>query len=258
MPRFAANLNFLYKDLPFLERFAAAAEDGFKGVELLFPYDNAAGEITSRLATFDLDLVLINAPPPNWTGGARGFAALPGGEKRFRHDFTRALRFARALGAGHLHLMAGKARGLVAKRTFIDNLAWAAQQAPGQSLTIEPINPVDMPGYFLDDFDLAGEVLDAVGAPNLGLQFDAYHAQMIAGDAAATWGEHGHRARHVQIAGTPGRHEPLRGEIDYPGFFAALDEAGYTGWVSAEYVPAGKSTAQGLGWMHDALGAAGS
>ena len=214
---------------------------------MLFPYDDAAAEITRRLRAFELDLVLINAPPPNWAGGERGFAAVPGLSDRFRHDFRRALRFAEALGARHLHLMAGKAQGLVARKTFIDNLTWAAAQAPGASLTIEPINPVDMPGYFLNDFDQAAEILDAVGAPNLGLQFDMYHAQMITHDGMSVWDRHRARVKHIQIGGVPGRGEPVKGEVDYPAFFARLDAEGYRGWVSGEYNPAGR-TEDGLGW----------
>lgn len=248
MPRFCANLTFLFRELPFLDRFEAAAEAGFTGVEVLFPYDDAAGELTRRLRAFGLNMVLINTPPPNWAGGERGFAAVPGGSDRFRHDFRRALRFAEALGVQHLHVMAGKAQGLVARRTFTDNLKWAAQQAPKMSLTIEPINETDMPGYFLNDFNLAAEILDEVDAANLGLQFDMYHAQMITGDGMGVWQDHGARARHIQIGGYPGRHEPVKGEIDYPAFFARLDADGYKGWVSGEYNPAGR-TADGLGWM---------
>ena len=251
MPKFAANLDFLFKELPFLDRFQAAAQAGFKAVEVLFPYDHAATEITGRLRVNELQMVLINTPPPNWAGGARGFAALPGGEARFRHDFTRALRFAKVLGAQHLHIMAGRARGLVAHRTFVENLKWAAEQAPRQSLTIEPINNVDMEGYFLNDFDLAAEILAEVDAANLGLQYDAYHAQMITGDAEQVWAEHGHLVRHIQVGGYPGRHEPLGGEIDYPKFFRALDMLGYPGWVSGEYHPAG-NTVDGLGWIRAA------
>ena len=248
MPRFAANLNFLFRELPFLDRFAAADDAGFDAVEVLFPYDNPAHEITSRMTATDLQMALINTPPPNWAGGDRGFAAIPGSEKRFRHDFKRALRFAKALGATHLHVMAGRARGLVARQTFIDNLAWAAAEAPRQSLTIEPINTDDMPGYFLNDFDLAAEIMAAVNAPNLGLQFDAYHAQMITGDMAQVWLDHGALARHIQIACCPGRHEPGGGDIDYQAFFQGLDDAGYEGFVSAEYHPR-RATTDGLGWM---------
>ncbi|HHC29578.1 MAG TPA: hydroxypyruvate isomerase, partial [Rhodobacterales bacterium] len=140
MHSFAANLTMLFREYPFLDRFEMAANAGFKGVEVLFPYDDAAAQITNRLRAFGLKMVLINAPPPNWAGGERGFAAVPGQSERFRHDFRRALRFAQALGAQHLHLMAGKAKGAVARRTFVDNLAWAAARAPKMSLTIEPIN----------------------------------------------------------------------------------------------------------------------
>ena len=248
MPKFAANLTFLFRELPFLDRFEAAADAGFTGVEVLFPYDDAASEITRRLTAFGLKMVLINAPPPNWAGGARGFAAVPGLSDRFRHDFKRALRFSDALGAQHLHLMAGRAQGLVARKTYLDNLRWAAEQAPRASLTIEPINGHDMEGYFLNDFDQAAEILDEVGAPNLSLQFDMYHAQMISHDGMAAWETHGHRAEHIQIGGVPGRQEPLMGDIDYPAFFARLDAEGYKGWVSGEYNPTAQTEA-GLLWM---------
>ncbi len=247
MPRFCANLTMLFTEHPLLERFGAARAAGFDTVEILFPYDDSAADILQRLTDNDLTLALINAPPPNYTGGTRGFAAVPGGEARFRTDFKRAARYAKALGAKHLHLMAGVAEGADAKATFIANLTWAAAEAPRQSLTIEPINPHDMPGYFLNDFGLAATVLDAVAAPNLHLQFDAYHAHRITGDVIATWAAHGHRVAHVQVAGYPGRHEPVAGEIDYPAFFARLDADGYAGWVSGEYHP-GRRTENGLGW----------
>ena len=248
MPRFAANLSMLFTELPLLERPAAARDAGFAAVEVLFPYDEPGHLVRQALDAGGLPLILINAPPPNWTGGDRGFAAIPGQEQRFRHDFRRALRYAQVLGARHIHVMAGVAEGPEARQTFIRNLAWAAETAPEQPLTIEPINPHDMPGYFLDRFDLAAAVLDTVGAPNLALQFDAYHAHRITGDVMATWAAHGHRAAHVQVAGYPGRHEPTGGEIDHPAFFAGLDASGYAGFVSGEYTPAGR-TEPGLGWM---------
>lgn len=247
MPRYAANLTMMFTELPLLDRFAAAKSAGFDAVELLFPYDTSATDLLDRLAANALALVLINCPPPNYTDGPRGFAAIPGGQARFQHDFKRALRYAKALGAKHLHLMAGVAAGPAAKATFIENLAWAAAVAPAQSLTIEPINPVDMPGYFLDDFDLAIDILDTVAAPNLHLQFDAYHAQRITGDVPGTWAKVAAHVAHVQIAGHPGRHEPGAGDIDYKAFFARLDADGYTGWVSGEYNPKGR-TEDGLGW----------
>lgn len=248
MPRFAANLTWLFSELPFLDRFAAARAAGFSAVEVLFPYDHPAPEMQERLAVNDLSLVLINCPPPNYAEGPRGFAAVPGGEARFRQDFRRSLRYARALGAKHLHLMAGVSEGAAARDAFIDNLRWAAAEAPGQSLTIEPINRDDMPGYFLADYDLALSVLAEVDAPNLGMQFDAYHAHRITGDVMGTWNRVHNTVAHVQVAGFPGRHEPRGGEIDYPAFFAALDLCGYAGWVSAEYKPEHR-TEDGLGWM---------
>lgn len=253
MPRFAANLTFLFTELPFLERFGAAKEAGFDAVEVLFPYDFAAQEMRARLVEHDLTFVLQNTPPPNWAGGERGFAAVPGAEERFRSDFDRCLRFAGVLKPAHIHVMAGRAQGAVARATYLKNLRWACARAPRASLTIEPINTGDMPGYFLNDFALAAEILDEVGAPNLGLQFDIYHAQMITEDAAATWAEHGARAVHVQMAGAPGRHEPAGGAVDWPAMFAALDTSGYRGWVSAEYTPE-TTTAEGLGWLAAARG----
>lgn len=253
MPKFAANISLLFKELPFLDRFAAAADHGFAGVEVLFPYDDAVTQMTRRLTMGGLEMVLINCPPPNWAGGERGFAAVPGQTERFRHDFKRAVRFAQALGAQHLHVMAGKATGLVARTTFVENLRWAASEAPKMSLTIEPLNGTDMPGYFLNDFDQAAEILDEVKAANVNLQFDMYHAQMITGDGRAVWDTHGVRAVHVQVASTPDRREPVKGEIDYPAFFAALDESGYTGWVSAEYMPEG-DTRKTLAWLDEAKG----
>ncbi len=247
MPRFAANLTLMFTELPFLDRFGAARGAGFKGVEILFPYDTPASEILDRLALNDLTLVLINGPPPNYTDGPRGFAAVPGGQDRFRHDFKRSLRYAKALGARHLHLMAGVAHGPAARATYVANLRWAATEAPGQSLTIEPINPVDMPDYFLSDYDVALSVIAEVGATNLRLQFDAYHAHRITGDVPGTWARVSPSVAHVQIAGFPGRHEPQGGDIDYPAFFALLDAAGYAGWVSGEYHPQGR-TADGLEW----------
>lgn len=247
MPRFAANLTVMWPELLFVDRFAAAAAAGFTGVEVLFPYDLPAPDIINRLAALNLTLVLINGPPPNYAARPRGFAAIPDKQALFRQDFRRAARAARAMGARHLHLMAGVADGPEALAVMVENLTWAATEAPGQSLTIEPINRHDMPGYFLADYDLALDILSRVKAPNLHLQFDAYHAHRITGDVPGTWAKVGPRVAHVQVAGHPGRHEPQDGEIDYPAFFARLDADGYTGWVSGEYTPKGK-TEDGLAW----------
>ncbi|MDO5643763.1 MAG: TIM barrel protein [Paracoccus sp. (in: a-proteobacteria)] len=248
MARFAANLTFLFNELPILSRFEAARRAGFSGAEILFPYDLAAPELRQAAKNAGLDVVLINCPPPNWAGGPRGFAALPESVERFRRDFERSLRVAEALSARHIHVMAGKARGAAARACFIDNLAWAAARAPHASLTIEPMSPHDMPGYFLDSFDLAMDVIAAVDAPNLGLQFDAYQAHMITGDVLATYLACQAHVHHIQIAGAPDRHEPRGGEIDYHAFLRAVDESGYSGWVSAEYTPR-TTTFAGLRWM---------
>ncbi len=243
-----ANLTWMFKEVPYLERFAAARAAGFDGVEVLFPYDDPAPVIADLLARNDLQMVLINAPPPNYTGRDKGFAAVPGAQDLFRKDFKRALRVAQALGVEHLHLMSGVADGDAARAVYVENLAWAAAEAPAQSLTIEPINAVDLPGYFLNDFDLAMEVLAQVDAPNLRLQFDAYHAQRITGDAVAAWARCAARVAHVQVADHPGRHAPGSGDIDYVALFAAMREGGYAGWVSGEYAPDG-ATAKSLAWM---------
>lgn len=250
MLRFAANISLLFTELPFLDRFDAARSAGFKAVEILFPYDLPAREILEAQRMAGLPIILINAPPPNYTGGARGYAAIPGGEERFRHDFKRALRYADVLGVEMIHVMAGVAEGREARTTMIENLRWATELAPKQRLTIEPLNPVDMPGYFLNDYDLAVDILDAVAAPNLALQYDSYHAQVISGDAIDVWRQHGHRAGHVQIGDAPGRVAPGRGgEVDFAALFERLEADGYTGFVSAEYNPGDKGTLAELGWL---------
>lgn len=251
MARFAANLTYLFTELPMLQRFAAARRAGFDGIEILFPYDLAAKELLQAAQSSELSFVLMNTPPPNWAGGPRGFAAEPGNEARFRHDFDRALRYAQILKVRHLHVMAGKAEGPEARATFLRNLAWASARAPETSLTIEPMNQTDMPGYFLNSFDLASEIIDEIDLPNLGLQFDVYQAHMIHADVIDTWHRHAHNVRHIQIAGCPGRHEPRAGEIDYAGFFRAVDAAGFSGWVGAEYTPR-TSTEAGLRWLRSA------
>lgn len=239
MFRFCANLSTLYPGLPLAERIAAASADGFRGVELFFPYDENAAEIGRALARHRLSLAVINCPPPNYADpdGPRGFAAVPGEASRFRTAFRRAKRYAEALGAERIHVMSGRAEGGDAAAVFADNLAWAAAEAPELELTIEPMNDTDMPGYFLDDFSVAMATIESVGAENLRLQFDAYHAHRITGDLAGTWLAVRHLVGHVQVADHPGRHEPGSGEIDYADFFGLLSESGYHGWVGCEYHP---------------------
>ena len=249
MPRFAANLTAMFTELPMLQRFDAAKAAGFEGVEILFPYDIPARDLSRAAIRAGVDFVMMNCPPPNWAGGPRGFAAVPGMEERFRRDFERSLRVAEALRARHIQIMAGKAQGPEAEACLTANLAWAAQRAPHASLLIEPQNAADMPDCFLCDFDTAARVIAAVGAPNLGLLFDAYHAHLITGDALAAFHATRPLIRHVQIAGVPGRAEPgPGGAVDWPAFLAAVDAAGYRGWVAAEYTPA-RTTEAGLGWL---------
>ncbi|AGT08171.1 hydroxypyruvate isomerase family protein [Paracoccus aminophilus] len=250
MANFAANLTYLFTELPMPLRFAAARKAGFGGVEILFPYDIATKELSGCLAGAGLDFVLMNCPPPNWAGGPRGFAAEPGGEARFRQDFDKTMALAQTLRARHVQIMAGKAAGPVARECFVNNLKWAVERAPQASLLIEPMNQTDMPGYFLSDFDLAAEIIAEVGAPNLGLLFDAYQAQMIHGDALACWQRHAAIARHIQIAGCPGRHEPRQSEISYIDFFREVSASGYAGWVGAEYIPQ-TTTEAGLRWLRE-------
>ena len=236
-----------------LERPAAARAAGFDGAEILFPYDLNAAELGRSLSRARLPLALINCPPPNYAdpAGPRGFAATPGGQERFRHDFRRARRYAKALGAERIHLMAGAAMGPEAREAFVENLRWAAEFAPEQELTIEPINTADMPGYFLADLSLALSVMAEVGAMNLSLQFDAYHLHRIAGDVTGAWDAVHPHVGHVQISDHPGRNEPGTGDIDFAAFFARLKATGYKGWIGAEYTPHGTTDA-GLGWMASA------
>lgn len=249
MPRFAANLTHLWAELPYLDRFDAAGEAGFEGVEVLFPYDVPAPDTRTALRRNGLQMVLLNAPGPNYTGGARGFAAIPGGEARFDYDMRRAVRYAQALGAKLIHVMSGAGEGPDAKATMVANLRRVSAALPEDlCLTLEPLNPVAQPGYFLNSFDLAADIIDAVNAPNVALQYDSYHAQMITGDALGTFHAMRPLIRHIQIGDAPGRTPPGSGQIDFDALFVAIDASGYDGWVSAEYTPEGR-TEKGLGWM---------
>ncbi|MGB5865249.1 MAG: TIM barrel protein [Sulfitobacter sp.] len=245
----AANLSHLWPELPYLDRFEAAAAAGFTGVEVLSPYDIAAKETQRALLRGGLEMVLINAPPPNYTGGVQGFAAVTGNEARFAYDIRRSIRYARELRVQMLHVMAGAAEGATAKATMIANLKLAVKEAyEGLTLTIEPLCEQSFPGYFLNNFALAAEIIAAVDAPNLKLQFDSYHAQMIHGDAVATFEQYRDIIAHVQIGDTPSRGAPGSGEVDFKTLFARMRDGGYTGWVSGEYTPV-KSTSATLDWM---------
>ncbi len=257
MPRFAANLSLMYPEHAFLDRFGAAAADGFAAVEFLFPYEVPAGEIASRLAAHGLQQALFNAPPGDWALGERGMACLPGREDAFRRSFAeQALPYARALRCPSVHVMAGLvpagADPDALHDTFLGNLAWAAAQAAadGVQVLIEPLNPRDVPGYFLRRQDQAHAIVQAVGAPNLRVQMDLYHCQIVEGDLAMKLRQHlpGGRVGHIQIAGVPERHEPDVGELHHPYLFELIDSLGYTGFVGCEYRPRA-ATSAGLGWF---------
>lgn len=264
MPQFAANLTLMYTELPFLQRFAAAAADGFTAVEYLFPYAYPAAELAARLQGNGLQQVLFNAPPAGmdlvtmaaaWDAGERGTAALPARAAEFRAGVLQALDYAQALACPRIHLMSGVAPAGIAHAVLtaqcIDNLRWAAEAAAqcGCEVLIEPINPRDMPGYFLQRQDQAHALLDAVQAPNLKVLMDLYHCQIAEGDVATKLRRYlpSGRIGHVQIAGVPERHEPDLGELHYPYLFDVLDAGGYSGWVGCEYRPAADTSA-GLGW----------
>ena len=265
MPRFAANLSMLYPEHAFLDRFAAAARDGFRGVEYLFPYEHEAKELAARLRDHGLQQVLFNAPPGNWDAGERGLACLPGREQEFREGIQRALQYAEVLACPRVHVMAGlvpKGQERDALRpTYVNNLRWAAREAAkqGVELLLEPINTRDIPGFFLNRQDHAHELVGEIGGVNVKVQMDLYHCQVVEGDVAMKIRQYlpTGRVGHFQIAGVPQRHEPDVGELNYPYLFSVIDEVsaacGWTGWVGCEYRPArgaqAGGTSQGLGWM---------
>jgi hydroxypyruvate isomerase len=261
MPRFAANLSMMYAEHEFLERFAAAARDGFRAVEYLFPYAHEAGVLARSLADHGLAQVLFNAPPGRFDAGERGLACLPDRVDEFRRGLVeQALPYAQALHCPRVHVMAGLAPAgtdrAALRATYLANLAWAAEQAAsaGIDVLIEPINTRDIPGYFLNRQDEAHAIVQAVAAPNLKVQMDLYHCQIVEGDLAMKLRQHipGGRVGHIQIAGVPQRHEPDVGEVHYPYLFALLDELGYDGHVGCEYRPRGNTSA-GLGWLQPYL-----
>jgi hydroxypyruvate isomerase len=265
MPQFAANLSMLYPELEFLDRFEAAAKDGFKAVEYLFPYAFEAREIAVRLKANGLQQVLFNAPPGDWDGGERGLACLPGREAEFRAGIGKALDYAAALDCPRIHVMAGLLPVGTEREalypTYVSQLRWAAQEAArhGVDVLIEPINTRDIPRFFLNRQDHAHKVVEDVGASSLKVQMDLYHCQIVEGDLAMKLRHYlpTGNVGHIQIAGVPQRHEPDVGELNYPYLFALLDELGYAGWVGCEYRPrAGMQpggTSAGLGWLRPYL-----
>ena len=254
MTKLAANLTMMFNERPFIDRFDAAADAGFKAVECLMPYEVPAEAIRERLERRGLKLVLFNFAVGNWGAGDRGFAADPARTGEFGDSLEQGLSYARATGCKQLHIMAGKigadADRAAWRRTFVDNIGKAADAAAGEGIDImlEPINTkVDIPGYFYSSMDEAVEIMDEVGRPNVRIQYDIYHMQIMEGDLARTIERLLPRIGHVQLAGNPGRNEPDVGEINYPWLLSRLDELGYDGWVGCEYRPRGETLA-GLGW----------
>jgi hydroxypyruvate isomerase len=253
MPRFAANLSMLFTEVPFLDRFDRAAAAGFEAVEFLFPYPYPVKELRRRLDANGLALVLHNLPAGDWDAGERGIACHPDRVDEFRLGVSAALRYAQELDVPQLNCLAGIAPTGVSTdtlhRTLVGNLRYAADklQRAGIKLLLEPVNTFDMPGFHVSRSSQALELIDEVGAGNLLLQYDLYHAQRMEGELAATLQRHLARIGHVQLADNPGRHEPGTGEINYPYLFELLDRIGYDGWVGCEYRPAG-ATEAGLDW----------
>ena len=256
MLKFAANLSLLYNEVPFLDRYGEAARDGFRGVECLFPYDEEAGEIRRRLQDHDLQQVLINAPPGVAEAGEKGLASLPGRQTECLDGVKKAIDYALILGVPRIHVMAGIVRDPAARSAaheqYLETIARAATllQGAGLDLMIEPINPADMPGYFLSGQAQARDVLAQVNMNNVRIQMDLYHCQRAEGDVSrhiqSSVGAG--LVGHMQIAGAPDRHEPDTGELHYPYLFAQLESLGYDGWIGCEYRPA-QGTRQGLGWL---------
>lgn len=258
MPKFCANLTMLFNEVPFLDRFEAASRAGFRGVEYLFPYPFAKAQLVDKLQQHGLRQILHNMPAGDWDKGERGIACLPDRVGEFQASVETAIGYARALGCPQVNCLAGVVpAGLTrerAERTFIDNLKFAAPtfEAAGVKLLIEAINTRDIPGFLLNTTRQSLSIIDAVGSSNLFVQYDIYHMQIMEGDLAPTIQQHLARIPHMQLADTPGRHEPGTGEINYPFLFDFIDRLGYGGWIGCEYKPLG-STLEGLGWARPYL-----
>ena len=257
MPRFAANLTMLFSELPFLDRFAAAKAAGFSGVEYLFPYDFDKADLREQLDEHGLTQVLHNLPAGNWTAGERGIAILPGRVEEFRDGVARAVDYAKALDCHQLNCLVGiaprEADPLQLNEVLVGNLRFAADALAKERirLLVEPINTLDIPGFFLNRTEQAVQLIADVRSSNLFIQYDIYHMQVMEGDIARTIEKHLARIAHIQLADNPGRNEPGTGEINYPFLFRHLDTIGYRGWVGCEYKPR-TTTVDGLGW-HGAL-----
>ena len=254
MPKFSANLSFLYPQLPFLERFAAAAADGFRAVEYVGAYAFPPEQIADLLKQHKLEQALFNLPAGNWDGGERGIGALPDRIDEFKQSVDTAIHYGKALGCTKINCLAGIApKGAdpaVLESTLVSNLQYAAPRLAdaGIKLLLEPINQRDIPSFYVSTTAHAERIMAAVESDNLYIQYDFYHMQVSQGDLVPTYERLKDRVAHVQIADNPGRNEPGTGEINYPFIFAALDRLGYDGWVGCEYKPKA-GTSEGLGWM---------
>ena len=250
MPKFAANIAYLFTERPLIERFGAAAAAGFKAVELQFPYDHAPSAVKAELEKYKLTQLGLNTP--HGREGEFGLAAVPGRERDFEAHFKQALDYILAIGGSAVHCLAGKVppeQRPAAERTFVANLTRAADLAKEHNITllIEPINAIDRPDYFLNRVEHAADIIAKAGRPNVKIQFDFYHVQIVSGDLIRRFEKHKPLVGHVQIASVPDRHEPSEGEINYPAIFQALDRFGWSGWTACEYRPRGR-TEDGLGW----------
>ncbi|HEX9392992.1 MAG TPA: TIM barrel protein [Usitatibacteraceae bacterium] len=254
MPRYAANLSFLWTEVPFLDRFELAARAGFRAVEYHFPYAFAADDIKQRLDAFGLAPVLHNLSAGDTANGDLGIACLPGREAAFRESVTQAILYARQLGTPRCNCLAGRlppdADRRDCEQTLVANLRHAGTEfaKAGLLLTVEPLNSIDAPGFLLDTSHKAMAILDRVAMDNVMLQYDLYHMHIMGDDLAAVLKRLLPAIGHIQFADAPGRHEPGTGDIDLAAMFAHIDAIGYQGWVSAEYRPRG-NTADSLGWF---------
>jgi hydroxypyruvate isomerase len=252
MPRLAANLTMLFTEYPTLERFERAAAAGFTGVELLFPYEEDVDSVREAASAAGVDYVLFNLPAGNWAAGDRGLAADPARQEEFLAGLPLALEYASVLGPSRINCLVGKSDTTGSTEVIAANIGAAANALSplGITLTVEPVNNLDVPGFALPTTQDALDAIAAAGAPNVALQFDVYHALRMGEDPFAFIADHGPTIGHIQIADVPGRHQPGSGTIDWEHLFYVIDRSGYTGWVSLEYVPEG-ATEDGFGLLRD-------
>jgi hydroxypyruvate isomerase len=254
MPRFNANLTMMFNEVELPDRFAAAARAGFEAVELLFPYAHPKDQVAEWAARSGLEIVLFNMPPGDWSAGDRGLACDPGRVGELQDGVGTAIEYARALGCRQLHCMAGlRPRGVndeKMRETYLANLRFAGRELAKHELTllIEAINPRDIPGFYLRTSRQAFDLMHYADLPNLRFLYDCYHMQIVEGDLAPTIEKNLRHIGHIQMADTPGRHEPGTGEINFPFLWRHLDALGYAGWIGCEYRPS-TTTEASLGWL---------